>query len=78
MSNGDDIIKIVIVIIGVFSIVGLIVGLIGLGDIGLPDNPQNMTEKEVGKNVENILWIAIVIIFGCIILSAIVGVLKCL
>ena len=76
MSNGNDIIKIFIIFVVIFSAVGLFLAVVDMSDIAVPDDPQNMIGQELGQNVEEIFRIAIGVILGSIFTGAIIYLLT--
>ena len=76
MSNGKEIILYFVIFISILSAIGLLLSVIDMSDIAIPDDPQNMTGQEAGKNVEKILRIGIGLIFGSLIVGAIIFILT--
>ena len=76
MSNGNDLIKIILIFVGVMSAVGLITAVVILSDIGKIDDPQNLTGEQVGWKIVDMLYFLIVFAFGSIITGVIIAFLK--
>ena len=76
MSNGSDVIKIVLIFVGIMSAVGLITAVIILSDIGKIDDPQNLTGEQVGWKIVDMLNFVIVFAFGSILTGIIIAFLR--
>lgn len=76
MSNGKEIIIYLVIFFGILSAVGLLISVIDMADIAIPDDPQNVTGLETGQNIEKILRIGVVLIFGTIISGVIIFLLT--
>ena len=76
MSNGEDIIKIFLMFVTIFSAVGLVFGLLTLSDIGDVEDMPNLSGEELGWKIADMLIVVIILIFGCIISGIVILFLR--